>query len=212
VLDRPRIVFQLLCFGMDPEGFPAKPRDHTYALSIECARIMKQGAHDWVVVHSMVDAFHNRLLRVLEDEVEVDMRVGRGDNGIYHEPLEAALAYLGLAHKPSILNAKVETKKRKTTRAMKPHSAGAAKFWYEKYGPQQCHSCGTTTAPKLRRCPCDAVAYCSTACQKMDWASVHKDAHQKLTRQMSIDKSASGRVARERREEKQHAAIKALLL
>jgi hypothetical protein len=42
---------------------------------------------------------HASLLRVLGSEVEVDTRVGRRETGMYHEPLESTMEYLGFSLK-----------------------------------------------------------------------------------------------------------------
>jgi hypothetical protein len=53
-------------------------------------------------------------------------------------------------------------------RAVLRHSVGAAKFWSDRF------------RPKLRKCPCGSVVYCSTECQTADWKQSHKRNHQKL--------------------------------
>jgi hypothetical protein len=66
---------------MDRRGTPA--RDDLVPLRVEVDRVMRQGRHDWSIVHAKVDAFHERLLRVLEDEVVVDARpLSRGHPGV----------------------------------------------------------------------------------------------------------------------------------
>jgi ankyrin repeat protein len=207
---RPRVVFELLCFGMDPEGYPnvSATRNDLEPLRVEVDRIMRQGRHDWRIVHAKVDAFHERLLRVLEDEVVVDARGGAGgrpgSRGIYHEPLEATLGYVGLAHKPRVLNEALDGDTHPAGRSVLRHSVGAAQFWFDRFGPKQCSRCGDTTAPKLRKCPCGSVVYCSTKCQKADWKPYqHKRDHQKLIADANKKKEAedtSGKEEEQREE------------
>ena len=44
-----------------------------------------------------IERWHGIAMHALADDVEVDTRVGRGDNGLYHEALERVMEYLGLS-------------------------------------------------------------------------------------------------------------------
>jgi hypothetical protein len=195
---------------MDPKGYPSvSARDDLEPLRVEVDRIMRQGRHDWGIVHAKVDALHERLVRVLEDEVVVDARGGAGGRpggrGIYHEPLEATLGYLGLAHKPSVLNEALDEGTHPAGRAVLRHSVGAAKFWFDRFRPKQCSRCADTTAPKLRKCPCGSVVYCSTECQTVDWKQSHKSNHQKLVADAKTKKKAA--VEKSRQEQAESARL-----
>jgi hypothetical protein len=48
-------------------------------------------------VQSFSDEWHGVAVATLSDSVQVDTRVGRGDFGLYQEPLERVLRYLGLS-------------------------------------------------------------------------------------------------------------------
>jgi hypothetical protein len=48
-------------------------------------------------IHAFLKRLHQQLMTTLCDRVEVDTRVGRGGSGIYHEPLERVMEYLGLS-------------------------------------------------------------------------------------------------------------------
>jgi ankyrin repeat protein len=185
---KPRVVFELLCFGMEP-GFPHVPDDDDDSdyegpdeelelLSLQCQHAMLQGYLDYIHIHTKVDAFHSRLLVVLEDEVVVDTRsgvMGRGGKGIYQEPLWTVLEYLGLAHAPVVLNEALDGEGH-PGRVIQQYSMGAAKFWHDRFGPPQCAQCHTTTANKLTECEClSGAVYCSTECEE-----AHQQAHKKV--------------------------------
>jgi hypothetical protein len=75
---------------------------------------------------------HQQLVTTLSDHTVVDMRVGRGDAGIYQEPLERTLEYLGLSMNPDqVVNTSIDG----TTpmRVLIPSQHRNAKHWYKKY-------------------------------------------------------------------------------
>jgi hypothetical protein len=47
--------------------------------------------------HAFIEAHHGSLKHTLSDEAQVSTRLARATFGIYHEPLERVLEYLGLS-------------------------------------------------------------------------------------------------------------------
>jgi ankyrin repeat protein len=83
-------------------------------------------------VQAFIDEYHSILTRVLSDHVQVDTRVGRGDNGIYQEPLERTLKYLGLSMgKDQVVNTSIDGEAVK--RALIPGHLLNANHWFNKY-------------------------------------------------------------------------------
>jgi hypothetical protein len=87
-------------------------------------------------IHNFIDECHTITEHALSEDVVVDKRVGRGDNGIYHEPLEQVLLYLGLSMKKNqTVNKSIDGKSVK--RALMPGHPVNANLWYELYQQQQ---------------------------------------------------------------------------
>jgi hypothetical protein len=101
---------------------------------------------DYVVTQAKVDAaideykhtqayieqYHELLEQTLSTGVEVDTRMGLRSTGIYQEPLERTLEYLGLSMNPDqVVNTSIDG----TTpmRVLIPSQHRNAKHWYEKY-------------------------------------------------------------------------------
>jgi hypothetical protein len=64
---------------------------------------------DYKHVQAYIDEHHRILTRVLSDDMQVDTRVGRGDYGLYQEPLERTLEYLGVSmSKDQVVNASID--------------------------------------------------------------------------------------------------------
>jgi hypothetical protein len=83
-------------------------------------------------VHSFIDEHHGILSLVLSDHVQVDTRVGLGGNGIYQEPLERVLEYLGLSmSKDRVVNASIDGEG--VRRALIPGQLLNANHWFNKY-------------------------------------------------------------------------------
>jgi hypothetical protein len=81
-------------------------------------------------VQAYIDEYHRILNLVLSEHVQVDMRVGRGDNGIYHEPLERVLEYLGLSmSKDQVVNTSIDGDA--VRRALIPGHLLNANHWFQ---------------------------------------------------------------------------------
>jgi hypothetical protein len=83
-------------------------------------------------VQAFVDVYHRILTRVLSEHVPVDPRFGLGQMGIYQEPLERTLEYLGLSmSKDQVVNMSIDGEAGR--RALLPGHLLNAKHWFDKY-------------------------------------------------------------------------------
>jgi hypothetical protein len=88
-------------------------------------------------VHNFIDECHSVAEHALSEDVVVDTRVGRGDYGLYHEPLEQVLLYLGLSmNKNQTVNTSIDGKSSKR-RALMPGHPTNANLWFKLYQQQQ---------------------------------------------------------------------------
>jgi hypothetical protein len=103
-------------------------------------------------VQAFIDEYHSILTRVLSDHVQVDTRVGRGDNGIYQEPLERTLEYLGLSmSKDQVVNTSIDGEAVK--RALLPGHLLNANHWFNKhFSYKKALRSPTGSLPKRKRC------------------------------------------------------------
>jgi hypothetical protein len=84
-------------------------------------------------VQAFIDESHRILNLVLSEHVPVDTRVGRGDYGLYHEPLERTLEYLGLSmSKDQVVNTSIDGEEA-VKRALIPGHLLNANHWFDKY-------------------------------------------------------------------------------
>jgi hypothetical protein len=125
-------------------------------------------------VNVFIDDYHTITKHALNEDVVVDKRVGRRGNGIYHEPLEQVLLYLGLSMKKNqTVNASIDGKS--VTRALIPGHPTNANLWFELYQRTHCSSCSARPA-RLKKCTCDTTRYCNNKCQRKHWQT-HKPSH-----------------------------------
>jgi hypothetical protein len=125
-------------------------------------------------IHAFIDGCHAVTEHALSEDVVVDTRVGRGDYGMYHEPLEQVLLYLGLSmDKNQTVNASIDGKSIK--RAFIPYQLTNANLWFELYQRTHCSSCSARVA-KPRHCPCYTARYCNGDCQRQHWKT-HRHMH-----------------------------------
>jgi hypothetical protein len=128
-------------------------------------------------VHAFIDECHTIAKHALSEDVAVDTRVGRGDYGLYHEPLERILEYLGLSmDKNQTVNTSIDGQH--TTRALIPGHPTNANLWFKLYHRTRCTSCGARPA-RLKECTCDIARYCNKKCQRKHWLT-HKPSHKKV--------------------------------
>jgi hypothetical protein len=84
-------------------------------------------------IQAYIDEYHRILNVALSEHVPVDPRFGLGEMGIYQEPLERTLEYLGLSmHKDQVVNASIDGAEG-VKRALIPFHVLNAEVWYSKY-------------------------------------------------------------------------------
>jgi hypothetical protein len=125
----PGIVFAVLSGGIDPMRVLIK-------LEVTVA-IRDSHIEEYKLVQAYIDEYHCALTRVLSEHVQVDTRVGRGDNGLYQEPLERVLEYLGMSmNKDQVVNASIDGgngEEGSVKRALIPGHVLSADRWFGKY-------------------------------------------------------------------------------
>jgi ankyrin repeat protein len=125
-------------------------------------------------IQAFIDECHSITKHALNEDVVVDKRVGRRGNGLYDEPLEQVLLYLGLSMKKNqTVNTSIDGKH--TTRALIPGHPTNANLWFELYQRTHCSSCSARPA-FLKKCTCDTTRYCNNKCQRKHWPT-HKPSH-----------------------------------
>jgi ankyrin repeat protein len=147
--------------------------------------IVNAHINEYKQVQSFIDECHSIIKHALNEDVEVDKRVGRRGNGIYHEPLEQVLLYLGLSMKKNqTVNTSIDGKSCK--RALMPRHPLIANLWFDLYQRTHCASCSARPA-KLKKCSCFTSRYCNTDCQRQHWPT-HKPSHKAAMLSMEKNK------------------------
>jgi hypothetical protein len=120
----PGIAFAVLSCNTDAKNVKI---DNNVTISMRDAHI-----EEYKSVQAYIDEHHSILKLVLSEHVPVDTRVGRGDTGIYHEPLERTLEYLGLSmSKDQVVNTSID--REAARRALIPGHLLNADHWFDKY-------------------------------------------------------------------------------
>jgi hypothetical protein len=80
-------------------------------------------------IQAYIDDYHDTLSDTLSTKVEVDLRFGLGENGIYQEPLERVLEYMGLSmNKDQVVNTSIDGAQG-IKRALIPFQLLNARMW-----------------------------------------------------------------------------------
>jgi hypothetical protein len=122
----PGIVFSVLSCNTDIRNIEIEEWNITTTM---------RDAHieEYEQVQAYIDEYHHALRPVLFDHVPVDTRVGRGDRGIYQEPLERVLEYLGMSmNKDQVVNASIDGEEG-VRRALIPGHLLNAEHWFDKF-------------------------------------------------------------------------------
>jgi hypothetical protein len=176
--------------ALGPAGFPSPHQTSAFTL-LACGTDVKVAVHARVPrdhvqsatsryrnVLGFIDSWHGVAVPVLSDLVQVDTCVGRGDYGLYQEPLERVLQYLGLSMTMNqVVDTSVDSKSAR--RALIPMQARGANQWHELFKRTHCACCYVCPEQKLKGCPYKTVWYCSTDCQRQHWKKQHKPDHKR---------------------------------
>jgi hypothetical protein len=133
-------------------------------------------------VQRFIDEWLGLAVAALSDLVRVDTRVGRGDFGLYHEPLERVLQFLGLSMTANqVVNTNVDGKSARC--ALILMQARGANQWHELFKRTHCASCSVCPEQKMKMCTCKTVWYCSTDCQRTHWKTEHGPDHKRILKE-----------------------------
>jgi hypothetical protein len=87
---------------------------------------------EYKAVHAFIDEHQSILKHALSRDVQVDRRVGLGEHGIYQEPLERVLEYMGLSMDiDQVVNESIDDDGKR--HALLPGNVLEANHWYEQY-------------------------------------------------------------------------------
>jgi hypothetical protein len=128
----PGFPFAILSCNTDAKN--VKIEDRHVTTNVRDCHIM-----EYKYVQAYIDEHHRILNLVLSDHVQVDTRVGRGDDGIYQEPLERTLEYLGLSmSKDQVVNTSIDGEA--VRRALIPGHLLNANHWFNKHHKKKLHA------------------------------------------------------------------------
>jgi hypothetical protein len=123
----PGIAFAVLCCNTDAK--------HVIVGGHNDVSSALRDAHieEYKHVQAYIDEYHRILTRVLSEHVPVDPRFGLGQMGIYQEPLERTLEYLGLSmSNDQVVNASIDGEGG-VRRSLIPGHLLNANHWFNKY-------------------------------------------------------------------------------
>jgi hypothetical protein len=121
----PSTAFAFLSCNTDAKN--VKVTDNSVSIALREAH-MEAYKH----IQAFIDEHHRILLPVLSEHVPVDPRFGLGQMGIYQEPLERTLEYLGLSmSEDQVVNASIDGED--VRRALIPGHLLNANHWFNKY-------------------------------------------------------------------------------
>jgi hypothetical protein len=87
---------------------------------------------EYKAVHAFIDEYHNVIKHALSQDVQVDPRCGLGQMGIYQEPLERVLEYMGLSMDiDQVVNESIDVDGKR--HALLPGNVLEANHWHVKY-------------------------------------------------------------------------------
>jgi hypothetical protein len=131
---RPTIAFAVLCCNTDAnnvntndeEDYDDEDDDEDDMVTeAKVAACIQEYKH----IQAYIDDYHDTLNDTLSTKVEVDLRFGLGENGIYQEPLERVLEYMGLSmNKDQVVNTSIDGAQG-IKRALIPFQLLNARMW-----------------------------------------------------------------------------------
>jgi hypothetical protein len=98
--------------------------------------------------HIYLERWYGIASNILSEDVEVDTRVGRGDNGLYHEPPEWVLQYLGLSMAADqVVNNSLDDGTTRAAAQLRPQRQPLARAVPAYEGETWCRMCKPWTQP-----------------------------------------------------------------